>query len=96
MGAPEVGDDPDRWAPPVGERERDERVRWAGGLSWAGEISWVAAEKEKTEELGRGEEKEGEGLEWALGHMGMGFGVWVCFFLFFFFKSFLNNFSKLF
>jgi hypothetical protein len=24
-GAPEVGDDPDRWAPPVGEREREER-----------------------------------------------------------------------
>jgi hypothetical protein len=27
----EVGDDPDRWAPPVGEREREERA----GLWWA-------------------------------------------------------------
>jgi hypothetical protein len=35
-GAPEVGDDPNRWALPIGEREREERVRWADGLSWAG------------------------------------------------------------
>jgi hypothetical protein len=31
----EVGGNPDRWGPPVGEEER-ERVRWAGGASWAG------------------------------------------------------------
>jgi hypothetical protein len=31
MGAPEVGDDPDRWAPPVGECVGEGRKRWAGG-----------------------------------------------------------------
>jgi hypothetical protein len=42
----EVGDDPDRWAPPVGGREREERAglwwaeseRWAAGWVWLG---WV-------------------------------------------------------
>jgi hypothetical protein len=30
----EVGDEPDRWAPPVGEREREERGggRWRAGV----------------------------------------------------------------
>jgi hypothetical protein len=35
-------------------------------------ISWAAAEKEKKEELGRGERKTGR--------IGKGFGVWVFFF----------------
>jgi hypothetical protein len=29
MGRPEVEDTPDRWVPPVGERERGEKRRWA-------------------------------------------------------------------
>jgi hypothetical protein len=34
-GELEVGDEPDRWAPPVGEREREERRRGTGGPLWA-------------------------------------------------------------
>jgi hypothetical protein len=30
-GRPEVGDAPDMWVPPVGERVREKRERWAGG-----------------------------------------------------------------
>jgi hypothetical protein len=51
---------------------------------------WAAAEKEKKEELGRGEEKEG-----GLGRMGMGFGVWVCLFFSNPFKTTFQNFFKL-
>jgi hypothetical protein len=29
-GRPEVGGEVDRWVPPVGEREREERERWTG------------------------------------------------------------------
>jgi hypothetical protein len=32
----EVGEDADGWVPPVGERKREERERWAGGGCWAG------------------------------------------------------------
>ncbi len=32
---PEVGDDPDRWAPPVGLHERGERAAAAAGPAWA-------------------------------------------------------------
>jgi hypothetical protein len=44
-------------------------------------ISWAAAEKEKKEELGRGERKTGR--------IGKGFGVWV----FFFSNPFQTNFQ---
>jgi hypothetical protein len=51
MGAPVVGDDPDRWAPPVGEREGGGRVgRWmrlgrgeekeGEGGEWAAWAGW--------------------------------------------------------
>jgi hypothetical protein len=30
-GRPEVGDAPDMWGPPVGERERGEKRSWAMG-----------------------------------------------------------------
>jgi hypothetical protein len=73
-GAPEVGDDPDRWAPPVGECVREGRERevgpagdeWAAGSARpsggkrAGLVGWLDREK--------------------------GFGVFL--FPFFFFKSF--------
>jgi hypothetical protein len=41
-----VGDDPDRWAPPVGEREREERAGlwwavWAGSERWAAGWVWL-------------------------------------------------------
>jgi hypothetical protein len=66
MGAPEVGDDPDRWAPPVGECVREGRERWAGGLSWAGRVWWADwREEKKGEELGRGPDGERKGV-WGL------------------------------
>jgi hypothetical protein len=34
-GRPEDEDEPDRWAPPVGEREREERGGGFGGPLWA-------------------------------------------------------------
>jgi hypothetical protein len=79
MGRQEVEDTPDRWVPPVGERERGEKRRWADG---------VLLGRERM--MGRGEEKKGEGGEWTLGRMGKGFG----FVFFLFFKTFLNNFSN--
>jgi hypothetical protein len=80
MGRPEVGDDPDRWVPPIGERERGK-----------GEVGrrWLLGRKRG---MGCGEEKEGEGGEWAVGRMGKGKGFGVCFL----FNSFLNNFSNCF
>jgi hypothetical protein len=39
-GGPEEGEEPDRWAPPVGERERGGRRR--GGLSGP-KADWAAA-----------------------------------------------------
>jgi hypothetical protein len=40
-----VGDEPDRWAPPVGEREREERGGSVDGPAWAdsgaGPRGWV-------------------------------------------------------
>jgi hypothetical protein len=33
IGTPEVEDTPDWWVPPVGEREREERERWAAGVA---------------------------------------------------------------
>jgi hypothetical protein len=36
VGRLEVGDAPDRRAPPVGDRVRDWRGCWASGCSWAG------------------------------------------------------------
>jgi hypothetical protein len=85
MGRPEVEDTPDRWVPPVSERERGEKRRWAGAILLGRERM-----------MGRGEDKEGEGGEWALGRMGKGFGVWVCFFPFFqiFFKQLFQPLSK--
>jgi hypothetical protein len=42
-GGPEEGGEPDRWAPPVGEREREERreeaAEWA---AWAEKRTWAA------------------------------------------------------
>jgi hypothetical protein len=56
MGAPVVGDDPDRWAPPVGEREGE--VEWAGGCGWA-----AGRRKKGREESGpRGPDGEGKGF----------------------------------
>jgi hypothetical protein len=43
---PEVEDSPDRWVPPVGEREREERKRWAGGFNWAGRNWWAAGRED--------------------------------------------------
>jgi hypothetical protein len=80
MGAPEVGDDPDRWAPPVGECVREGRERWAGGLSWAGRVWWAGWREEKKgrRRVGRGPDGERKG---------------VCFFLSFSnsFKQFFQN-----
>jgi hypothetical protein len=77
-----VEDTPDRWVPPAGEREREERERWsgprellgpeeewAGGLTGPGEFGGLAGKKKEE-----------------------GFGVWV---FSFFSKSFLNKFSNL-
>jgi hypothetical protein len=94
MGRSKVGDAPDRWASPIGERVREGGEERAGGRDGPEEISWAAAEKEKKEELGRGEEKEGEGGEWALSRMGMGFEVWVCFFFQILFKQLFKNLFK--
>jgi hypothetical protein len=47
-GELEVGDEPDMWAPPVGEREREERRRGTGGPLWA-ESGGPAVEKKKRE-----------------------------------------------
>jgi hypothetical protein len=42
-GGPEEEGDPDRWAPPVGEREREER-EGGGGVGRVGLMqSWAAA-----------------------------------------------------
>jgi hypothetical protein len=41
-GPPEVEDAPDRWGPPVGERERGEKRSWVAGDKWAAdEGKWV-------------------------------------------------------
>jgi hypothetical protein len=83
MGRQEVEDTPDRWVPPVGERERGEKRRWADG---------VLLGRERM--MGRGEEKKGEGGEWTLGRMGKGFGF--VFFPFFqnLFKQLFKPLSK--
>jgi hypothetical protein len=41
-GRLEVGDEPDRWAPPVGEREREERGGGVDGPAWAESERWAA------------------------------------------------------
>jgi hypothetical protein len=43
---PKVEDSPDRWVPPVGEREREERKRWAGGFNWAWRNWWAAGRED--------------------------------------------------
>jgi hypothetical protein len=55
-GAPEVGDDPDRWAPPVGECVREGEGRWAGRCGWAGKVGWAAGRRKK------GSGPDGEGV----------------------------------
>jgi hypothetical protein len=40
-----VEDSPDRWVPPVGEREREEMKRWAGGFNWARRNWWAAGKR---------------------------------------------------
>jgi hypothetical protein len=71
-----VGDDPDRWVPPVGEREREKRAGlwWA---VWAGSERWAAG-------------KEREKRKWAAGDW-VGF-VFFSFFFQNLFKSFSNPF----
>jgi hypothetical protein len=59
IGAPEVGDDYDRWAPPVGECVREGRERWVGGLSWAERVWWADWREEK-----KGEEESGPWAGW--------------------------------
>jgi hypothetical protein len=94
----EVGDGPDRWVPPVGEREREERRRALGGPVRPEAGSWAAAgRKRKGRKVGRG--------------LGLGLDRFVSLFLFLFqihfkqfFKLFLNqifytifsNFSQIF
>jgi hypothetical protein len=83
----EVGGQPDRWAPPVGERERERR---GGGRWWAvgPEEGKRATQEEKKQEVGRGS-------RWAGG--GLGRLDRFCFFLFFFksisklFQTLLNS-----
>jgi hypothetical protein len=61
MGRPEVGDDPDKWVPPVGERERGKgevgrRDKLGGEMMAGGVAIWaVGRKKEKKTE---GEERE--------------------------------------
>jgi hypothetical protein len=62
-GAPEVGDDPDRWAPLVGECVREGRERWAGGIVWAGRDClgrkrWMGRRELKKKEKEWREERE--------------------------------------
>jgi hypothetical protein len=53
-GALEVGDDPDRWAPLVGECVREGRERWAGG-DCLGRKRWMGRrELKKKERMERG------------------------------------------
>jgi hypothetical protein len=66
MGRPEVGDDPDKWVPPVGERERGKgevgrrdklgREMMAGGVA-----IWAVGRKKEKENGGRGEGRWVEG-----------------------------------
>jgi hypothetical protein len=97
-GRPEVGDDLDRWAPPVGGcvRERGREGEWA---AWAGEemgrrrFHGPLRKKRKKEEKGRGGPRGKEG-GWAGPRVEV---RWVCFFLFFqihfkpIFQPFLNQ-----
>jgi hypothetical protein len=90
---PEVGDGPDRWAPPVGGsvRERGREGEWAAGQSWAARQNWVARPKAGA---GPRMEKKG-GVEVA-----RGVGLVCLFFSFFsfsfFFKSIFKPISNLF
>jgi hypothetical protein len=71
----EVGDAPDKWVSPVGEREREERRRALGGPVGPEVGSWAAAGRKRK---GR---KVGHGL-------GLGLDRFVPFF---FFKSILTH-----
>jgi hypothetical protein len=64
MGRREVGEAPDRRAPPVGVRVREGEVEWAGGGCWVGSGSCGPAEKkEKGDGVGCwAGKKDGDGL----------------------------------
>jgi hypothetical protein len=61
-----VGGEADRWVPPVGERERGEKRRWAGKVCWAGggKTNGPRGKNKKEEKVGRGWKRgrEEEGL----------------------------------
>ena len=53
---PELGDDPDRWAPPVGGlREGEAGTGWAGVRRWAGGGESLAREGERKKKRERNE-----------------------------------------
>jgi hypothetical protein len=47
IGAPQVEDTPDRWVPPVGERETEERERWSGPRELLGQKGMGLCEKKR-------------------------------------------------
>jgi hypothetical protein len=90
VGRLEVGETPDRWAPPVGDRVR-EREGWSGPADKMGQRSIMGLGGKERKRVDRGEkEKRREG--WAGPAVGKGLDRF-CFVFFLFFKSFLTHFK---